>query len=114
LAAQVKGEPAPAQSNAATLEARVISLAEQVVTEGLRDPQSAMFRNVTIHHRDCHSGQCIDDPAGQVIVCGEVNAKNGFGGYTGFEGFVVWNGRVITHEVFDVTPQLWADACGPN
>ncbi|WP_420137867.1 hypothetical protein [Sphingomonas sp.] len=47
--------------------------AEQAVTSALNDPASAQFRNVQAF------------PKG---VCGEVNAKNGFGGYVGFRRFI--------------------------
>ena len=41
---------------------------ERSVKNILRDPDSAVFRHVALH-------------------CGYVNAKNGFGGYTGFTRF---------------------------
>lgn len=47
----------------------------------LKDPESAQFRNVRTVHG---------------IVCGELNAKNSFGGYVGFEPFygrVAENGK---------------------
>lgn len=47
------------------------------ITAKLKDPDSADFRNVHFY-----SG------SGRPIVCGEVNAKNSFGGYSGFEPFV--------------------------
>ena len=40
----------------------------------LKDGESAQFRNL------------YRNPGGQ--VCGEVNSKNSFGAYTGFEGFM--------------------------
>lgn len=43
----------------------------------LRDPGSADFRNVRFY-----SGGPVP------VVCGEVNSKNGFGGYTGFQRFI--------------------------
>lgn len=49
--------------------------AETKVAALLRDPVSAQFRGVEVRK----SG----------AVCGEVNAKNGFGGYVGFKEFVV-------------------------
>ncbi len=52
-------------------------IARQNVEGKLKDPQSAQFQNMTV------SGK-----AGASVVCGEVNAKNGFGGYTGFKRFV--------------------------
>lgn len=47
------------------------------VKSQLSDPESAQFRNV-------HEG--VERKNGW-IVCGEVNAKNKFGGYTGFKKF---------------------------
>lgn len=46
---------------------------EAEVAQRLRDPASRQFRN-------------IRNPFGG-LVCGEVNARNGFGGYTGFQPF---------------------------
>jgi hypothetical protein len=45
-----------------------------IVLEGLKDPGSAQFRNLKRYTR---------------MVCGEVNAKNSYGGYVGFEPFLV-------------------------
>ena len=49
--------------------------AEGLVARSMRDPTSAQFRNMMVFA----SG----------AVCGEVNAKNGFGGYVGFDPFIV-------------------------
>jgi len=46
---------------------------ESQVKRDLRDPWSAQFRNLRV----LESG----------LICGEVNAKNAYGAYTGFEGF---------------------------
>lgn len=51
--------------------------AKQNVAAKLKDPQSAQFQNLIVSSK-----------SGASIVCGEVNAKNGFGGYTGFKRFV--------------------------
>lgn len=53
----------------------VIVNAEDSVREKLRDPPSAQFRNVHVNRLDSKT------------VCGEVNAKNAFGGYQGFMRF---------------------------
>ena len=45
------------------------------VIRQLKDPDSAQFRNLRVS-------------AGGVARCGEVNAKNSYGGYTGFRAFV--------------------------
>jgi hypothetical protein len=50
----------------------------------LKDPDSAKFRNVNFY-----SG------SGTPVTCGEVNAKNSFGGYGGFERFIA-AGNVLT------------------
>lgn len=53
--------------------------AEAFVTQRLKDPDSAKFRNLFT----------LNNPDGSVYaVCGEVNAKNSYGGYNGFNGFV--------------------------
>ena len=53
-----------------------IQSAKQVVMAGLKDPDSAQFKNVAI----VNSGK-------RRAICGEVNAKNGYGGYMGFKSF---------------------------
>lgn len=50
---------------------------QEAIKARLKDPDSAEFRNVGFY-----SG----GPA--PVACGEVNAKNGFGGYTGYERFI--------------------------
>jgi hypothetical protein len=54
------------------------SAAQQQVRAGLRDPGSAQFRNVRV----------IGQRPYERAVCGELNARNALGGYTGFQGFV--------------------------
>lgn len=51
-----------------------IEAAQQRVANELRDPASAQFRNSRIKDG---------------WVCGEVNGKNGYGAYSGFQRFVV-------------------------
>lgn len=54
-----------------------IKTAQQAVLEKLNDPQSARFENVV------KNGE---------IVCGWVNGKNSFGGYSGFAHFIYKDG----------------------
>lgn len=64
-----------------------MAAAEDAIRRELRDPESAIFRDVM-------AGQ---GPGGPLVVCGYVNARNGFGGYVGEEIFIatIANGAVL-------------------
>jgi hypothetical protein len=68
-------QPAPVDSYA-TVRAAVLA--------DLRDPDSARFGSMT--------------PGKSEAVCGTVNAKNGFGGFTGPTAFVWTPGRVVIYD----------------
>lgn len=55
-------------------DAALIKQAEDAVTHNLLDPESARFRDVGVNGD---------------TVCGQVNAKNAYGGYIGFRSFYV-------------------------
>lgn len=55
-----------------------IGNAEYAISQQMRDPESAQFRDVSVHAV----------AGGEKVVCGEVNSKNGYGGYAGFQRFV--------------------------
>ena len=75
-------------------EAPLIAEAKTAVLRSLRDPGSAEFGRVEVRY--CKDLDCNDDPAhGKPMVCGSVNAKDGFGGYTGFQVFIYGNGTLI-------------------
>lgn len=58
-------------------EESTIANAKRVTADSLKDPNSAQFRNVRLV------------PYGPgMVVCGEINGKNGYGGYAGFKPFV--------------------------
>ena len=73
-------------------------LAREYVSTHLKDPASAQFQN-------------------QKATCGEVNSKNGVGGYTGFQRFIVGSKEIVVLERdsglsladFD---HAWRTACG--
>lgn len=50
--------------------------ARKYVARGFKDPSSAQYRD-----------QFIAKTSGGVVLCGEVNAKNSYGGYVGFRRF---------------------------
>lgn len=68
--------PAGTQST----QEKIIELGKDAVRERLKDPESANFRNLNIH-----KGRSPVENT--YYVCGEVNSKNGFGGYAGFAPF---------------------------
>ncbi|WP_070401292.1 hypothetical protein [Hydrogenophaga sp. PML113] len=59
-------------------EAQVIADTQRLVSDRLKDPGSAQFRNVRVQ-------QYLQGPL--KIICGEINAKNSYGGYVGFRQF---------------------------
>lgn len=86
-------------------DAQEIGEAEYAVTQTLRDPGSASFQDVAV----------IRNP-GSVAVCGAVNAKNGFGGYTGPARFMARN-QVALVETADNAREfakVWNRACVPR
>jgi hypothetical protein len=76
--------------------------ANKLVKPALKDPDSAQFRGVFV------SGNKLF-----WHVCGEVNSKNSFGGYTGFQRFMVdGDGKLVSFEQNNSEfPTLWATWC---
>ena len=56
--------------------------AREIIAKRLIDPSSLQIRNVTMKSATSTNGQKVS------ILCGEYNAKNRFGGFTGFKHFV--------------------------
>ena len=73
------------------------------VKERLKDPASAQFRSVYFHR----GSQNIP------MTCGEVNSKNGFGGYSGFTKFVSAGSPDITFLASEVSDfdTVWQSYC---
>lgn len=70
-------------ATASTAMARPLTASERralpaALAEGMRDPSSAQFRFT----------QVARTSVGGQVVCGVVNARNGFGGMTGFQPFI--------------------------
>lgn len=65
----------------AALSAGTWTDAQAVLVNELRDPTSALFQNLkVISHKSRDSRP--------THICGEINGKNGFGGYAGFKPFL--------------------------
>lgn len=65
--------------------------AKEEVASRARDPSSVQFRNVRFEAQ--HDGS--------KVLCGEMNAKNGFGGYVGFRDFALKDGALIMDDTAD-------------
>lgn len=92
-----KSEPSSTE-----LELHFLSECRLIVKDKLKDPGSAKFRNVHyVHKRDTS------------VVCGEINARGGFGGYTGFEKFICGGLPELTvfQSEMDDFAELWNSVC---
>jgi hypothetical protein len=56
--------------------------------EALKDPDSASFRALQLYRIRYKKSDGTILSGGEYKLCGEVNARNGFGGYAGFKPFV--------------------------
>lgn len=89
---------AKAQSPSFTAEQRaegeaLVRKAAASIASTARDPSSVSFRKVFIQKRMAKDGR---QP---ITLCGEVNGKNGYGGFTGFEKFILVGDNVSTGKV---------------
>lgn len=92
--------PVPASAD----DDAMIRDAEKAMTAKLRDPDSAQYRNMAVRRTS----------SGQLHVCGEVNAKNGYGGYAGFERFIYLStGSLVTRDIGQAFEQAWQNGCQP-
>lgn len=75
----------------ATVTADDRAVIAREVTYQLKDPESVRFRDVKTFRTN----------TGHRIVCGQYNARNGFGGYSGYSGFYLRlsKGKVIAKQV---------------
>ena len=76
---------------------------ETHIREGLRDAESARFRDLFLSSSRGH----------RFVICGEVNQRDRTGGYGGFERFISSpTFKALESEVGDETmDELWADLC---
>ncbi|HEX7385825.1 MAG TPA: hypothetical protein VF285_00935 [Castellaniella sp.] len=93
----VRTEPSPKSQDVRLNEIKLQRLVRSWVVAGLKDPDSAKFRN-------------------QYGVCGEVNAKNALGGYVGYRRFIaVREDLVVVDDGLTTSPadfeKVWASSC---
>lgn len=80
----------------------------QALKDTLTDEDSAKFRNEYLSLSDT-------DGSTEIALCGEVNSKNKFGGYVGYQQFIVTTGGMVimnTQDVPTATQYLWPVWCG--
>ena len=74
-----------------------VNWAKSLVSQQLKDPESAKFRNVFYAVSDSYPST--------PYVCGEVNARNSYGGYAGYSWFSIsgtkWNREVDKKRITD-------------
>jgi hypothetical protein len=68
----------------------LIKRLRQHAIERLKDADSARFRHEFL--------SSAEDGSAVRSLCGEVNAKNGYGGYTGFSGFIVTTEELVVFQ----------------
>jgi hypothetical protein len=78
--------------------------AETAMRDRLKDPESARFHDLVVARF-----------SGAPVVCGHVNAKNSFGGYSGKKAFVYVSGAPIGEDdlAADAFNQQWNRLCTP-
>jgi len=71
---------------------------ESAMRYQMKDPDSSKFRNQRYFDLGDYNGE-----GRMIAVCGEVNGKNSYGGYTGYEDFYLrYNADSGTSEIFAV------------
>jgi hypothetical protein len=80
-----------------------IEKGKEAVRSKLKDPHSAQFKNVYFHR----------GAKGIPVSCGEVNSKNSFGGYIGFQKFISAGNPELTFMQSEVTDfsTSWKQFC---
>lgn len=89
---------APAKSSKIPDATRIASV-KTFVANSLKDPESARFRSVKVKWEN---------------VCGEVNAKNSYGGYVGYRRFYAIDSVDVHMEGDRFSEDQWDRFCGPN
>ena len=107
------------------------------IVKNFHDPESARFRNIRLYNTDGSISEQINELRTEQFkelnsdallavlnynsesfqLCGEVNAKNGFGAYVGYKKFYVLNGKkpiAILETKSTPLDSLFDSLCGEN
>ena len=92
-----------APPNAELKDSSYIIRQQESISDKLKDPDSADFKNSFVSHQ-----------MGAPVVCGYVNARNGFGGYGGFERFISGGSiQVLESQMAEgEMDESWITVCG--
>jgi len=84
-------EPSIAKGSLNIVDGACAMYVEPAVKSVLKDPDSARFGTIhCLDNRRIRDGKVVRTGGMQVtFACGSVNSRNSFGGYTGFQHFVV-------------------------
>ena len=63
---------------------KVIAYGQNEISQNLKDPTSPLFRDVFFHKDEKMPGDGVSG-----YVCGQLNAKNSFGAYNGYNPFYI-------------------------
>jgi hypothetical protein len=82
-------------------------MAQNAMKASLRDPDGVKYEDVDAYRVE------VDGTVIGYAFCGRMNAKNGFGGYNGFERFVAGPTMVGTEETVSGFDKVWTRLCSP-
>lgn len=85
-------------------EREIIYSAKKKVASSLKAPDSANFKDVFFNETN----------KGGAVACGQVNSKNSFGAYTGFQRFISNGKTVLLEEKIKNMGFTWAEVCLPD
>ena len=105
---QTPATPTQAQlvRSGVTRPSQLIAMVRSAVDPNLRDPESARYSGVAAYSPP--------EARGKVLFCGKVNARNGFGGYTGSRKFIVVPGFSAVFQGRSGFATTFADVCRPG
>lgn len=91
--------PTKAIQRTVTVSVQKMAVYQSAVADTLRDPESARFRNVRV----------VRKADGSDALCGELNAKNVYGGYVGYAPFYA---PMVTAKDKAIAELWWSPSVG--
>lgn len=97
------GSSSSPQANAEVRQIALVRMGKEAVQAKLKDAESAEFKDVIF----------VEKANELAVACGQVNSKNSFGAYAGFQRFVSTGSPENTYLESEVTDfaELWNKLC---